>query len=272
MLKTHKAFTLIELLVVISIIALLIGILLPVLGTARGEARSLAELAAGRQLQTGHLNQALERNGQLLPGINAGARDVRNHLGSLVGSPDNARYPWRMADQFGGRPDGTLLVNGAENVLSAGVDENEITYRVSIAPTFGYNVLYVGGDTAVPTDRNLAVQNIDDTKQASNLIGFASAHRTALESQVGITGHFYVFAPTGVPLGRGGPPMAPWADGYDIEAADSAQHGYVHARHQNTAVFTYLDGHADRLPPDRFRDMRLWSSQAQEANDPNWSP
>ncbi len=267
----RPAFTLIELLVVISIIALLIGILLPILGTARGRARAVRELAAGRQVQTAHLSLAYENDGRLLPGFDFTGAPVRNHLGNAVGAPDNQRYPWRLAAYFGGNPAGTLLLNGGENLLSAGLIETDLNYRVSIAPAFGYNYQYVGGTTATsgPLANGLAEKNIDTTAEPSRLIAFGSSHRKALEPSTGVAGHMYIFAPTGQ---AAGPPLAAWTPGYNINAPNSANHGFVHARHEGTAVMTYLDGHADRQTPEGLRDMRRWSSQAQAAKDPNFSP
>lgn len=250
-------FTLIELIVVISIIAVLMAVLLPVLGTARDEARSLRASAAARQLQTGHLGYALDHQGELLPGYVPPGASVKDDKGNALGPPVSQRYPWRLAAYLDGQVLGALLINEGEQAYQQGA------YAVSTAPSFGYNYHYVGGDIMLPDrDRfaNRYIRRLAEAIRPSSLLAFASAH--LLQTP----GHHRIEAPTGSPNNPGG-----WSEHYD-ETEHSAFHGYVHARHQGTAVVSFLDGHVERLTPEALRDMRLWSNQAAKADDEDWTP
>jgi len=250
-------FTLIELIVVISIIAVLMAVLLPVLGSARDQARSLRAMAAARQLQTAHLNYALDHQGGLLPGHVPPGVSVKDDKGNPLGPPVSQRYPWRLAVYLDRQVLGTLLVNEGEQTYQQGA------YAVSTAPSFGYNYHYVGGDMMASNRSrfaNLYIRRLAEAVEPSGLLAFASAH--LLQTP----GHHRIEAPSGSPINAAG-----WSGRYD-ETEHSVFHGYIHARHQGTAVVSFLDGHVERLTPEALRDMRLWSNQAAKAGDENWTP
>jgi prepilin-type N-terminal cleavage/methylation domain-containing protein len=86
----RSAFTLIELLVVIAIIALLIGILLPALGTARKNAKMVAEQAGLKQMMVAYFTYCADCKDQTLP---SAPHWNWNHA-------EGARYSMFPADPF----------------------------------------------------------------------------------------------------------------------------------------------------------------------------
>jgi prepilin-type N-terminal cleavage/methylation domain-containing protein len=169
--KSHhrRAFTLIELLVVIAIIALLIGILLPALGKAKCTARTLKEQSIGHNMGVGYSAYYTDMKDKLMPGA---CHWAWNHLpvatygiypsdpysraileGSitkvwtlhLVGSsyfPLEAIQNDRATSVlFRSRP------SGGTNTSPGYVTYGSNTQQASFAwhPSFGLNVVYVGG-------------------------------------------------------------------------------------------------------------------------------
>ncbi|MEX2213896.1 MAG: prepilin-type N-terminal cleavage/methylation domain-containing protein [Phycisphaeraceae bacterium] len=254
-----RAFTLIELLVVVSIIALLIGILLPSLGKAREQARMVKEMSAARQLAVAYIGFATECNGRLMPGYaNEPATDGQSNA---VTWPANGRYPWRLARYTNFQISGSILVNKQEALLEgAGTPVGD--YTISVFPSFGMNMYFLGGDRITGFPKQY-IERIEQSIRPSKLIVFGTARYNIGEQQEGF---FRIEAPLYSPN-----TSIPWAAQYK-ETDTAARFGYVHPRWSGNAIFSHLDGHAQLLDTTEMRDMTRWSNQAAVANNPNWTP
>jgi prepilin-type N-terminal cleavage/methylation domain-containing protein/prepilin-type processing-associated H-X9-DG protein len=266
----RQGFTLVELLVVIGIIALLIGILLPVIGRARRQAGQAEELAAGRQLMIAYLAYTTDNRGALMPG----RIDVSLYPGMKV--PDDRgqeltpvevanRWPWRLTAYIDYGLRGTVLVNERATAL-ADRDQPNWTYSVSVFPSFGMNLYNIGGDLQAPLQNHPGyLKRITQARHSSSLLVFASARADAARH-----GYFVVRPPVYKMITWTEPQQ--WPTHLYREADDAAAWGQVHPRWNGRAVAAFLDGHAEALPIDDLRDMRLWSERAARAGDANFVP
>lgn len=276
--RHHAAFTLIELLVVIAIIAVLIGILLPSLGAARGLAKSTRELAAAQQTMIAFQLYAQDNDGRLLPGMPE-VGDVRGRdaplddRGEPITDPRIAqRYPWRLAPyldyDFRGLYDDAALATLRGR-------RADFQYVVSLYPSLGMNVAYVGGSVNHLGDRTsqrvfgkVFLERDDQATRPTEVIAFASARFRGpgtIEELPDPEGFFRVEAPT---FGAG------WQESYDDRASNPGLNsGFVSLRHPGgsggKAVAAMLDGHAEVLGWQELRDMRRWADQATSAD---WQP
>jgi prepilin-type N-terminal cleavage/methylation domain-containing protein/prepilin-type processing-associated H-X9-DG protein len=266
--QTRRAFTLVELLVVIAVITVLIALLLPVLGSARRQARTVAELAASRQLMVAYLAYTQDNKGALIPGHVPDAVRLDDERGDpLTPTEVGRRWPWRLVANIRYGLRGTLLVNERAQALS-NRNATMWTYSISLTPSFGLNFFSLGGDTTSNGALNLpgCLTRITQTNQSSRLIVFVSA-RSNFGAGV-VEGYWKVVPPT--------KPFEFSASGwtrnpYD-ESVEPAAWGYVHPRHNGRAVIACLDGHAELLAMDDLRDMTRWSERAARAGNPNWKP
>lgn len=289
-LRAALGFTLIEVLVTIGIIAVLISVLIPSLSKARGLARQTREIAAGQQVMTAFHAYSTDNKDRVLTGIASPAmvngnmivRDATGQrLNSASGRIEEAqRYPFRLApylnyDFAGLYHDPAQLrdwTNNPENYLNFGKD---LTYMLSLYPSLGMNVAFVGGSDQLgqfdPLFQRLFgrvyIDRLPDVRRPSGLMAFGSARGVA---------------PPGVELGqlpegffRIEPPYYSsaqgrrWATTYDKNSPlPGLNSGFVSLRHAGKGVVAYVDGHVGVAGWREFEDMRLW---ADKADSPTWT-
>jgi len=257
-----RAFSLIEMLVGMAVVAILAAILLPVLSSMQASAKATRELSGARQAITAWINYAGDSGGEVMPGYKA-ETDVFNADGEELRFPVSARYVFRLAPYLDYRLHGTLLVNKQEKVTS--------DYAMSVSPSFGVNLTFVGGDFGggsdlKPNPRNFAsygkfvVTSLAEIHSPAKLIVFASA-RFDSDGEV-VEGYNAVRSPNF--RGRR------WPSEYDIEKPWYS-YGMLHLRHRGRAVCAMADGHVELLSFEQLEDMRRWSNQAAQEDDPNWT-
>lgn len=257
-----RAFTLIELMVTVAILAVLALVAATGYRTIREKSRMATEVSAARQLVSGYLTDAADRNGAVMAGYRTDP-EASDLNGRPLAHPMNARYPWRLAAALP-RIEGVMLFNGNESVL----DEPNRDYLVSVRPNLGLNAILIGGHYGTgsplpPSDRLTEVFgkfHLDRLNQAHNpakLLVFASAR-----SGEGRTGYFEVRPP------RLTKPV--WTSAPFDSDAPGATHGFVDFRYDGKAVAAMLGGNVEVLDESTLRDMRRWSNQAARLNDPDF--
>jgi prepilin-type processing-associated H-X9-DG protein len=68
-----------------------------------------------------------------------------------------------------------------------------------------------------------------------------------------------------------GEPGGSWGGGEWTEDSDPSQFGFVHPRHGGKAIAAFLDGSTRLMTIEDLRDMRLWSRQAAQENNPKYT-
>jgi type II secretory pathway pseudopilin PulG len=254
---------LIELLAVTAVVAVLAAVTVPVLGRLQSEGRKADEIAAGRKLIVGYQLYASENDGQLMPGYAEAGTMAVDAAGNRIHFPASARYPWRLAP-YVNYDMKTFVLEG--NRIGSKTDDSH--YADSVAPNLGMNVTFVGGDFGSgsdlqPTERaierfgNFCATRLTQVSEPSKLIVFASARRSKSE-----IGNFRVQSPF---FGS-----RRWANSWSADQPAGA-FGFVDLRYGQRAVAVMLDGHAELLDEDQLQDMRRWSIQAADADDPNFT-
>lgn len=262
-LERSGGFTLIEVLAVTAILAVLAAVTVPVVGRLQNEGLKAQEIAAGRKLIVGYQLYSSENNGELMPGYGTRGEPATDASGNAIDFPASARYPWRLAPYLNYDMKSFVLTgNGVESETA------DSHYAVSVSPNLGMNVTFVGGDYGSASDLppspraverygNFCATRMAQVSEPSKLIVFASARRAT-----GKVGNFSVQSPF---FGS-----RRWAKSWDEDQAAGA-FGFVDLRYGKRAVAVMLDGHAELLDADQLQDMRRWSIQAADADDPNYT-
>jgi len=267
--KSHRGgFTVLELLVVLAGIAVVSSLVLAAIPSVMESARAAQERAAGKTLSAAYLTYAVEHEGRLMPGY---AQDrATDHLGNTLHNPVNARYPWRLAPYLDYELEHAFLLNGGRKKHE---DDEAFAYRVSVSPALGMNVFFVGGDMTgvsgqgvkpIPSHEahfgSFCVTRSYQAVNPSSLIVFASARNT--HGGKVARGHFKVESPR--LFGER------WAPSFQEDQPASA-FGFLDLRYDGKAVVAMLDGSVRMMGEEELRDMRHWSNQAAEKDDPEYT-
>ncbi len=270
-----RAFTLLELLVVIAIIGVLGVLLYSVMGSARRSGAMAKEVSAARQMVAAYLATAADRNGQFMVGYSS-SEGATDELGNNVMNPACGRYPWRLAPYLQYRMRGVMLCNEQEKIADL-KDHADFVYRASAYPTFGINATYVGGNERmglIPSPAtlryygNFVATRLAQVTQPGKLIVFASA-RYSGDASSGDGGHsgeeqpgFHLLVPPRTT-------KVDWSGKFDRKLP-AEKFGFLDLRHGGRAVCAMLGGNVELLDEKQLQDMRYWSVQAAEADNPDY--
>ncbi|MBQ73083.1 MAG: hypothetical protein CMJ67_09290 [Planctomycetaceae bacterium] len=266
--RPRRGFSLVELLVAIAMISVLVALVFHAASAVRSGASKTSEMAAARALITAWTGYCTDNRGSVLPGYASGFRG-RDASGEWldVSTADVAvmRWPLRLAPYLG--HDFASLFSGESRAALDGIADAPTSsrlYTVSVAPAFGMNSVFVGGDENYGGSSQIFVDTFGDfyatklstVKNPDELgVFFTSQNVSSVTGKVQ-QGFFRVLPPAWTtPL---------WSPEYEPENPVSA--GFVSPRHQegakDVAIVANVDGGVKTNTIDQLRDMRRWSNQA----------
>ncbi|MEC9372495.1 MAG: prepilin-type N-terminal cleavage/methylation domain-containing protein [Planctomycetota bacterium] len=273
----RDGFTLIEVLIVIAIIALLLAIATPALRQAKRSAAQVEETAALRELTRAYLMHTEDRKGLLPLGYNTNltARDDR---GVEIASYVAGIYTWRLAPYFDYQFE--LLFDSQELEDLRASDRDAFLRGIAFAPRFGLNATFLGGDQREygpdnadgtyapgnPVPERLGTQwfarRLSDVERPSQQLVFASSYDPQTSFQqtfnLELTGNHRVRSPY-LTARR-------WPESIPDASEPSSRIGFLAFRHNDKAVVSMIDGHAEAMGFESLEDMRRWSPTADRSD------
>lgn len=255
--RKQEAFSLVEILVAMVIIATLVSLGIGGWRTAVKRGEQVREVAAGKTLISAYLNYAAENDGRLMISHFDADEVTASDIGQIV-FPDGTvidesathRYPYRLAPYFNYRINGVILVNENRRQVSRAFSGNMEHYGTSLCPAFGINYYFLSRKPKNGLNPDESVSRLVQAPRPSSLLAFATAFSPDVNGSR-IAGRFGVEPPA-----------------YHTGLWDQNLH--VDARHDGKVLCVMLDGSVSRKSVDELRDMRLWSKNAQLADDPNY--
>ncbi|MDX2081482.1 MAG: type II secretion system protein [Terrimicrobiaceae bacterium] len=257
-----SGFSLVELLVTMGVLAILLAAIVPVANMCIGKAAETREISGARRTVEAWSLFASENSGEIIPGYQDAPAVGRS--GNPLSFPVNARYVFRLAPYLNYQLKGSLLVNKQTRFTD--------DYTASTVPSFGINLTFVGGDYGFgsdlrPTDENFqrfgkfVVTRLGEIHSPGKLIVFASARYNdgtigRVEGYNAIRSPFFQARRWPVQYN----PKSNWWD-----------YGAVDPRFNGKAVAAMADGHVELLSFEQLLDMRRWSNQAAQEDNPNWT-
>jgi hypothetical protein len=204
---------------------------------------------------------------------------VNDDAGERILNEDAQRYPWRLAPflnyEFRGLyPEEKLLTELQQKRNEYGQYGVDYRYVVSLFPSLGMNVTFVGG-----TDRlgqfdpgydqrvgvGVVVRRMDQVTRATQLITFASARCEVqpLLPQLGAPQGYFRVEPPYLGANQG----LRWSQAYEPQAEyPGLSSGFVAQRRTGKTVAALFDGHAEVFSYDQMKDMQRWCDRADRAD------
>lgn len=223
------------------------------------------EISAGKNLITAYQTYAAENDGNYLPGMDMTVTTLTLPSGKKL-TPAHVcqRYPYRLAPYFDYQMKGTVLVNDNESQIKKTVG-SMYEYGVSAFPAFGINYRFVGGYVSASSS-GPSLQYPDEclsraSQAGKPLLVFASGG--VQDSATKVDGYNILTPPNFT--GKN------WSSAVWSKDSDPGIFGNVDARYDGKAVCVYSDGSVKLQAIADLRDMRLWSRNAAERDDPDYT-
>jgi len=262
----NRAFTLVELLVTLAITGLLTTIGTLSFFKLQEKSKMAKEINAARGLMVSYNLYAMDNGGRVMPGYEMNA-EAENLEGDFLYSPISDRYPWRIAPYIE-QVKNTLVYNGNDKLLG----EENSDYLVSVRPNLGLNATFVGGHQGSssllrPSPRmeerlgKWYISHVSEPSNPSNLIVFASSRSGNGDNST--VGYFEIQPPKAL--------SNVWGEEQFDPEGEASAHGYVDLRWSGRAVAAMFDGSVELLDEEQLRDMRRWSNDAAEYDDPDYT-
>lgn len=252
-----KGFTLVELLVVVGIIAILISLLLPSLGRARASAQSVACLSNLRQIIMATRMYA-EANQNYIPSGRYSASLSRNtwytNVAPYMGT---GKTPVNVLDPTTGpTSEAVLTLNSVWTKLDCPAQD------ISVSP---------GGVVQGVPHRTYGIYMTTGSWHPLTARGYPYTAGYGLQDY--ITGQTRKITQV-----RNVTTSLAYADTYDVDYVYAAMWGifyynnspayanrYLPARHSNRYNVAFVDGHAESIPAEEFRDPenQIWRTTQQ---------
>ena len=273
--SSQKGFTLIELLIVIAIIAILTALTVVIAGKILESAKSSKESGALRSVLQGYTLAAIDREGKLMIGYDTPDDTVKGFSGELIdsNSPASWRYVFRILPYLDNSIS-SLYVNGQKSFLDLiDVTSEDYTYVATLFPSFGLNATWLGADRETShmsflEPFKIETNYLSGVRNPSNQLVFASAKASSSNGSDGLLpteGHHKITSPYFINGGWN------WdaEEGSFTPTDDSADHGFLSARHESKVLTGQLDGSTTFQTIKELLDMRKWNPKA---NTPDWTP
>ena len=271
--RRTAGFTLVELLVVIGLVAVLSALVMHAMSALRESSQRVSEMSAARTLGQAWNSYAIDNSGRVLPGYHYDQFEVTDAFGNdWMPSGEEGeelilvkRWPWRLAGYLGSNLK-ALYTDVTDMRLDqlSGEERNSLLYQVSVAPSFGMNSVYVGGDEnyggfsdiMLETFGQFYVDRLSKVRHADDLIVFTTARGTngvpGSPDAETVEGYFRVLPPAYA---------QPLWDG-EFDDADPGSAGNVSPRHGGDAITVTVDGRVATESIEELRDMRKWCDKA----------